>query len=203
MYQIYQSQPSRALVVTLAFGLYSIFALVVLLAPFLGWSDLQGKSAKVTPLREGLLVADEVARSLRSRVINAVRRTDEPPSLAVPIRHEMASALAGPTDSTSDSPLALRLQTVNAKLTGKHRSSRSRALCVEIQATVIRTFDGQELYSRAICYRSSSKNLKDWATADAKLFREELEACSRQTAQALSNEMLERGFVTEAVGHRQ
>ena len=31
----------RLAIVTLAFGLYSIFALVVLLAPFLGWSDLQ------------------------------------------------------------------------------------------------------------------------------------------------------------------
>jgi hypothetical protein len=142
-------------------------------------------------------LADEVARRLRSQVVNRVRRPEEPVEVPLTFLGEaQATGSAGPWTSSA-SPLVLHLQLVNAKLIGKHRKSRSRALCVELQATLIRTSDGQELYSRPILYRSSLKRLKDWAASDARLFRQELDACSRQTGQAVTQELIERGFVRQ------
>ncbi len=139
-------------------------------------------------------VTDEVARCLRSHVINPVRRTEEPPRLIVPRANETRATTS--TGPPTDCPLALQIQVVNTTLAGKHQNSRSRALCVEIQATVLRTSDGQELYSRPVIYRSVARSLKDWAAADAKLFRQELKMCSQQSAQAVSEELIRRGFVT-------
>jgi hypothetical protein len=145
-------------------------------------------------------LADEVARRLRSQVVNRVRRPEEPVEVPLTLLGEaQATGSAGPWTSSA-SPLVLHIQLVNAKLIGKHRKSQSRALCVELQATLIRTSDGQELYSRPILYRSSLKRLKDWAASDAKLFRQELDACSRQTGQALTQELIERGFVRQGPG---
>ena len=145
-------------------------------------------------------LADEVTRCLRSQVVNPVRRPEEPLEFALTILGEVqAPGWAGPWAS-STSPLALHIQLVDAKLIGKHRNSRSRALCAELKATLIRTSDGQELYSRPIVYRSATKRLKDWAASDALLFRQELDACSRQTAQALTRELIRRGFVTQGSG---
>ena len=145
-------------------------------------------------------LADEVARCLRSQVVNPVRRPEEPLEFALTILAEaQVPGWAGPW-SSSASPLALHVQLVDAKLIGKHRNSRSRALCVELKATLIRTSDGQEVYSRPIVYRSSTKRLKEWAASDAMLFRQELGACSRQAAQALTRELIGRGFVTQGPG---
>jgi hypothetical protein len=102
--------------------------------------------------------------------------------------------------SSDNSKIALQIQVVNAHLIGKHGSSRLRALCVETRATIIRISDGQELYSRPIRYRSSLKKLKDWAASDALLFRQELGACSRQTAEALAGDLISHGFVTPGPG---
>jgi hypothetical protein len=144
-------------------------------------------------------VADAVARQLRSQVINPVRRTEEPPRFALSTPGEATPVDPPPGAGTNASHvLALEIQVMDATLAGRHENSQSRALCVEVQATIFRTSDGQELYSRAIRYRSSTKKLKDWAASDAKLFREELESCQEQTAQALTSELLGRGFVTQA-----
>jgi hypothetical protein len=142
-------------------------------------------------------LADEVARRLRSRVINQVQRLEESPAFAFALPGDTPPTAAAGAQAATNSPLALHLQVVNASLSGKHASSRSRAFCAEIRATIIRTSDGQELYSRPILYRSSLKKLKDWAASDAKAFRQELEACSQRTAEALTDELIGRGFVTQ------
>jgi hypothetical protein len=144
---------------------------------------------------EGAL-ADEVANCLESKVAEPIRRTEEPMKFAftkmVKIDgEESAPAVAAPPCAT-----ALEIQVLSTKLVGKHRNSSSRAMWVEVQVTVFRTSDGQEIYSRPIQYKSSEKRLKDWAASDARLFRQELEACSRRTAQALVSDLMARGFVT-------
>jgi hypothetical protein len=144
-------------------------------------------------------VADAVARHLRSQIINPVRMAEDPARFALSTRGETNapdSPPAGPGTNSRD--LALEIQVLDAALVGKHANSQERAFCVEVQATVFRTSDGQELYSRPIRYRSSSKKLKDWAAADGKLFRDELSACEEQTAEALTAELLGHGFVTQA-----
>jgi hypothetical protein len=70
------------------------------------------------------------------------------------------------------------------------------SLAVDVQATILRASDGQEIYSRPIHYCSFAKPIKDWAAADAKLFRKELEASSRETAEALALDLIGHGFVT-------
>jgi len=143
---------------------------------------------------EGLL-ADEVTHCLQSRVVDPISRTDEPLRFALAGMSE-----ASPTEPTrfgtpTKSKTALEIQVLNTKLVGKHPNSRSRAVVVEIQATIFRTSDGQELYSCPIHYRSSVKRLKDWAASDAKLFRQELDECSRLTALALTRDLISRGLV--------
>ena len=142
-------------------------------------------------------LADEVARRLRAQAINQVRRTEEPPQFAIATPSEAGGTGSAQPPASDNSKIALQIQVVNARLIGKHGSSRSRALCVDIRATVIRTSDGQELYSRPIRYRSSPRKLKDWAGSDALLFRQELGACSQQTAEVLTGELIKYGFVTQ------
>lgn len=141
-------------------------------------------------------VADAVARRLRSEVLNPVRRTEAAPRFALSARGETRIS-EGPSGAGTNAihDLALEIQVIDAKLAGKHDTSQSRVLSVQVQATVFRTSDGQELYSRPILYRSSPRKLKEWVASDAKLFRQELEACSEETAQALTGELLGRGFV--------
>jgi hypothetical protein len=141
-------------------------------------------------------LADEVARKLRAQAINQVRRTEESAQFAVATTGEAGGTRLAQPPSSDNNKIALQIQVVNAHLIGKHGSSRLRALYVETRATIIRTSDGQELYSRPIRYRSSLKKLKDWAASDALLFRQELGTCSRQTAEALTGDLISHGFVT-------
>lgn len=143
-------------------------------------------------------MADEVARRLQSQVVDSVRRTDEPLRFALSNQPDAGGAGTTQADALAKTKTALEIQVLTTRLVGKHPNSRSRAVLVEIQATVYRTSDGQELYSRPIRYLSSQKRLKDWAASDGKLFRQELNACSQQTAQALAKELIGRGFVNRA-----
>jgi hypothetical protein len=145
-------------------------------------------------------LADEVSRRLRAQAINQVRRMEEPLRFAVAAPGDASGTGSAQPPSSNDSKIALQIQVVNARLVGKHGSSHLRALCVETRATIIRTSDGQELYSRPIRYRSSSKKLKEWAASDGLLFRQELGACSRQTAEALTGDLIRHGFVTQGPG---
>ncbi|HEV2394385.1 MAG TPA: hypothetical protein VG146_18705 [Verrucomicrobiae bacterium] len=143
---------------------------------------------------EGAL-ADELARRLRSQAVTRVNRSEEPLSFAFATPAEANGSGTTAAEASVNSKIAIEIQVVNAKLVGKHQNSRFRSLAVEVQATVLRTSDGQDLYSRRICYRSSPKKLKDWAASDAKLFRQELDACSQRTAQAISSELIGHQFV--------
>ncbi len=144
---------------------------------------------------EGAL-ADEVASNLQSKVVDPVRRTDEPMRFAFSNMTEGSGGGSAPANRATQYKTALEIQVLAPRFVGKHPNSSSRAMLVEVQVTVFRTSDGQELYSRPIQYRSSAKPLKDWAASDARLFRQELEACSQRTAQALVRDLIARGFVT-------
>jgi hypothetical protein len=141
-------------------------------------------------------LADEVARSLQSKVVDPVVRTDEPMRFALSSQREASGRGSAPTNAPVKSKTALEIQVLSMRFVGKHRNSRSQAVLVEVQATIFRTSDGQELYSRPIRYLSSEKRLKDWAASDGLQFRRELEACSRRTARALVSDLVTRGFVT-------
>ncbi len=156
------------------------------------------------PRRQHLEIgmADTVARQLRLVIINPVLRTEAPAPLALSGPAAPGQSARARDASAGAGGLALDLQVVDVRLAGRHKHSQSCSLCVEVQATVVRTADGQELYSRPIRYQSSSRRLEDWAASDAALFRHELEACSTETAQAVTRELVGRGFVTRSADRR-
>jgi hypothetical protein len=63
---------------------------------------------------------------------------------------------------------------------------------VEARATLLRSRDGQQLYSCPVQYRSTGHKFTQWAARDARLFREELQKCYRD---------LNANMVTQLVGH--
>jgi hypothetical protein len=134
-------------------------------------------------------LADEVARQLQAGLVDPVRRSDEPLGFALArLREETGLKLLAP-ETKADCSTALEIQVTGAKLVGKKPKASSRALSVEIQATVFRTSDGQELYSCPIRYLSMERKLKDWTASDALLFRRELEACTKEAAAALAADL--------------
>ena len=135
-------------------------------------------------------LADRVAGSLQTQVADSVRRTEDPIRIA-------SSGLggAGPL-AVAKGTTALEIQVLSTSLVPKHRHSSSRVVVVEVQATLFRTSDGQELYSRPVQYRSSGRRLKAWAGSDARLYRLELENCLHRTAQAVVNDLVTNRLVT-------
>lgn len=141
-------------------------------------------------------LADEVTRCLQSKAADPIERTEAPMRFALSTQPDSGQASAASMQDPAHSKTALEIQVLSTRLVGKHRYGTSRAVVVEIRATVFRTSDGQELYSRPILYRSSERRLKDWAASDASLFRRELDACSKRAAQVLVKDLLSRGMVT-------
>jgi hypothetical protein len=134
-------------------------------------------------------LADAVAQRLQAGVTDPVRRSDEPLEFALArLRQETGLKLLVP-EAKADCNTALEIHVAGARLIGKKPNASSRALAVEIQATVFRTSDGQELYSCPIRYLSTERKLKEWTASDALLFRRELDACTKEAAAALAADL--------------
>jgi hypothetical protein len=93
----------------------------------------------------------------------------------------------------ADTALAIHVQ--NAMLVGNGGINPKMALCVEACATLVRSCDGQQLYSCPVQYRSQGRQFTEWAAHDAKLFREELQKCYRELSASLVNQLVARGVV--------
>jgi len=145
-------------------------------------------------------LADATARCLESQALDPVIRTGAPLEFAASGTRKANEADTAQPSTVSRCKTALGIQVITAELAGKRHNSSSRALSVEVHVTVCRTSDGQEIYSCPIRYRSASRKLEDWSASGAKLFRQELQDCSRQTAQALAQELLRRGLATPKPG---
>ena len=90
---------------------------------------------------------------------------------------------------------ALEIHVENAMLTGNEGINPKLALCVEARATLLRSRDGQQLYSCPVQYRSQGRRFAEWAAHDAKPFREELQECYRDLAAAMVDQLVARGLV--------
>ena len=64
---------------------------------------------------------------------------------------------------------ALEIHVENAMLAGNGGINPKLALCVEARATLLRSRDGQQLYSCPVQYRSQGRKFTEWAAHDAKL----------------------------------
>jgi hypothetical protein len=140
-------------------------------------------------------LADELARCLRSEGRDPITSPEERIGFSVPTTRESGGAEPEKPSTLVKATTALELQVLNTELVGKRRNSRSRAVLVEMRVTITRTSDGQEIFTCPIRYRSLSRPLKEWAASDARLFRQELDACSRETARALANELIAHELV--------
>jgi len=88
----------------------------------------------------------------------------------------------------------LEIHIQRAALAGKGDINPKLALAVEAQAT-LRSRDGRQLYSCPIKYRSEPLRFTQWASHDARPFRDELQHCYRAMSAALVDQMIRRGFV--------
>jgi len=93
----------------------------------------------------------------------------------------------------ADSALEIHVQ--DAMLAGNGGINPKLALCVEARATLVRSRDGQHLYSCPVRYRSQGRKFTEWAAHDAKLFREELQKCYRDLGAAVADQLVGRGAV--------
>ena len=93
----------------------------------------------------------------------------------------------------ADSALEIHVQ--DAMLAGNGGINPKLALCVEARATLVRSRDGQQLYSCPVRYRSQGRKFTEWAAHDAKLFREELQKCYRELGMAVTEQLVARGAV--------
>jgi hypothetical protein len=78
----------------------------------------------------------------------------------------------------------------SAMLAGDAGINPKLALCVEARATLLRSRDGQPLYSCPVQYRSQGRKFTEWAAHDAKFFREELHKCYRDLGAAMADQLV-------------
>jgi hypothetical protein len=111
----------------------------------------------------------------------------------------LASLTGGQTASgyllSQGADTALEIHVQNAVLAGNGGINPQLALCVEARATLLRSRDGQQLYSCPVQYLSKGRKLTEWAAHDAKLFRAELHECYRDLGAAVVDQLVGRGMV--------
>jgi hypothetical protein len=153
-------------------------------------------------------VAAQVAQQLvpqTSRVVVVVKKPLSPDAEeeSAARRFPGRSALAGlpPGRTPASYPVAqgaetgLEIHVISARLAGKDGVNRPMALCVEAEARLLRAWDGEEIYSCPIRYRSREHKFTQWAAKDAELFRQELQGCYRELGKRIVEQLVSRGLV--------
>ena len=102
--------------------------------------------------------------------------------------------LASLSSSDRQRATTLEIHVQRASLTGEGDINPKLALSIEAQAT-LRSRDGRQLYSCPVKYRSEPLRFTEWASHNARPFREELQHCYRAMSAALVDQMVRRGLV--------
>ncbi len=89
----------------------------------------------------------------------------------------------------------LEIHVTRARLCGKEGVNPSMALCVEAEARLLRAWEGEEIYSCPIRYRSREHKFTQWAAKDAELFRQELQSCYRELSKGIVDQLISRGLI--------
>ena len=153
-------------------------------------------------------LAKEVARVLAPEpaepLMLARAQTPSPPQPAPawvqcaaggPARGQANAQSASHLPGREPAETSLEIRVSQAALSGKPGINAPLALRVQAQATLVRTRDGKELYSCPVQYCSTERKFTDWATHDARLFRQELDQCYRQMAASLAERLVNGGLV--------
>jgi len=117
----------------------------------------------------------------------------------VPGPHKTAATELSLVQSVKNPPDSrLEIRVTNLALSGKRAKNPNLALCLEVEATLLRTCDGQEVCVWPVFYRGSPHRLVDWAAEDAVSLQRELSQAYRAMATAISDELISGGFVAPA-----
>ena len=90
----------------------------------------------------------------------------------------------------------MEIQIARALLNGGDQVNAAQCLEVEACVRVLRTGDRLEMHVFPVQYRSRRHSLSDWAAHDARLFRQELDQCSRDLGNAMVDNLVACGIVS-------
>jgi len=159
-----------------------------------------------------LLLAKEVAQYLAPQTAQPVLLAAEPSPLDTGSAPKLGVFSTGtpklelvrarPLDLIPQPPspgTALEIRVLKAELSGKPGINPPMALCFEAKAILYRTADGQELYSCPLSYRSNERPFKAWASANARLFHEELSRAYAEMGKAIAHQLASQGMVSPSL----
>jgi hypothetical protein len=90
---------------------------------------------------------------------------------------------------------ALEVRVTKVELTSNRGSKRHPSLSLEAKVTLLRTGDGQELFTWPVRYSSAPHRIGAWSAHDGAQVGQELQQCSRQIAEAIVAQLLREGCV--------
>jgi hypothetical protein len=159
-------------------------------------ATIQASSRRQPPQR---LVAAEVASRLANEtsetVLSSVAVEPEADKIERPAaQFDMRHALGQKGGPAPDTRLQIRV--TNSALSGKPGKNPRLQLSVEMEATLVRTSDGQELCVWHIKYLSSPKRVSEWVAEDALALRREFVQCCHEISAAVVDAVTSGGFVS-------
>ena len=95
---------------------------------------------------------------------------------------------------------ALEIHVISASLKGGESINPPLRLEVEAQATLLRSRDGQKIYSCPVRYRGRERSFTEWAAHDARLFREETQRCYSELSRAIADQLVSRRVIAPLRG---
>jgi hypothetical protein len=90
---------------------------------------------------------------------------------------------------------ALEVRVTKVELSGNHGNKRQPSLSLEAKITLLRTGDGQELFTWPVRYSSAPRHIGAWSANAGAQVEQELRQCSRQIAEAIVGQLLREGCV--------
>ena len=97
---------------------------------------------------------------------------------------------------------ALEIHVTTAVLKGDGDINPPLTLHLGAIATVLRTSDGQALYSCPVSYKGRARKFTEWADYDAKLLREEVTCCHQELSQTIVTQLVARKVLPPKVGNQ-
>jgi len=148
------------------------------------------------------MVADEIAQTLAVQTSQRVvlRKLPLPAGQDLganpyvkPVVFGSEPGLQGRGPAAADEILHVRV--LNIALDGSRRQHSGMRLSLDAEVSLLRKSDGQELRSFPVRYRGAAQQLGNWSANNGLIFKQELEACSAQIANALVQRLLSEGYV--------
>jgi hypothetical protein len=90
---------------------------------------------------------------------------------------------------------SLEVRVTKVELSSNHGNKRQPSLSLEARVTLLRTGDGQELFTWPVRYSSAPRRIGAWSAHEGAQVEQELRECLRQIAEAIVAQLLREGCV--------